>query len=93
MSRLQFERRIVELLEQSPHFQLVIDPLIEVRRVLREQYRRLHKAMERMAEADEVCQLLMTAPGVGSMVALSFRPVSTSQPGSDDRDRWLLTLV
>ena len=36
VTRLQFERRIVELLEQSPHLRLIIDPLLEVRRVLRE---------------------------------------------------------
>jgi transposase len=73
VSRLKFDQRILDLLEQSPHLRLTIEPLLEVRRVLREQYQRLHKAMEQMAQADEVCQLLMTAPGVGSMVALSFR--------------------
>src|SRR4051812_34929381 len=51
VTRLQFERRIIELLEQSPHLQLVIDPLLEVRRVLREQFQRLHTAMERLAES------------------------------------------
>ena len=86
VSRLKFEQRILELLEQSPHLRLVIDPLIEVRRVLREQYRRLHKAMEQMAEADEVCQLLMTAPGVGSMVALSFR-AGVDEPARFGRSR------
>jgi transposase len=73
VARLKFDQRILDLLEQSRHLRLTIEPLLEVRRVLREQYQRLHKAMEQMAEADEVCQLLMTAPGVGSMVALSFR--------------------
>ncbi|WP_146148924.1 transposase [Pseudaminobacter soli (ex Li et al. 2025)] len=86
MSRLKFEPRILELLERSPHLRQVIDPLLEVRRVLREQYQRLHKAMERMAEADDVCQLLMTAPGVGSMVALSFR-AGVDEPGRFGRSR------
>ncbi|ESY89223.1 transposase [Mesorhizobium sp. LNHC229A00] len=86
VTRLQFERRIIELLEQSPHLQLVIDPLLEVRRVLREQFQRLHKAMERLAESDDTCKLLMTAPGVGPMVALSFR-AGVDEPARFSRSR------
>lgn len=62
VTRVKFEQRISELLEQSPHLAVTIIPLLEARRVLREQYQRLHKAMEKMA-----------APGVGPVVALSFR--------------------
>jgi transposase len=86
VTRVKFEQRIIELLEQSPHLRLIIEPLIEVRRVLREQYRRLHKAMEQMAESDDVCQLLMTAPGVGPMVALSFR-AGVDEPARFGRSR------
>ncbi|ESY79827.1 transposase [Mesorhizobium sp. LNHC220B00] len=86
VTRLQFERRIIELLEQSPHLQLVIDPLLEVRRVLREQFQRLHKAMERLAESDDTCKLLMTAPGVGPMVARSFR-AGVDEPARFSRSR------
>ena len=73
VTRVKFEQRISELLEQSPHLAVTIIPLLEVRRVLREQYQRLHKAMEKMATDDGICRLLMTAPGVGPVVALSFR--------------------
>lgn len=63
----QFERRIIELLERSPHLGLIIEPLLEVRRVLQEQFQRLNKAMGWLAESDETCkQLMMKAPGVGS---------------------------
>jgi len=86
VTRLKFEQRILELLEQSPHLRLIIEPLLEVRRVLREQYQRLHKAMEQMAEADDVCQLLMTAPGVGPMVALSYR-AGVDEPSRFGRSR------
>ena len=86
VTRLQFERRIVELLEQSPHLRLIIEPLLEVRRVLREQFQHLHKAMGRLAESDETCKLLMTAPGVGPMVALSFR-AGVDEPARFGRSR------
>ncbi len=72
-TRVRFERRIIELLEQSAHLRLVIAPLLEVRRVLREQFQCLLKAMLQLAESDDTCKLLMTAPGVGPVVALSFR--------------------
>lgn len=86
VTRLQFERRVIELLEQSPHLRLVIDPLLEVRRVLREQFQRLQKAMERMADTDATCKLLMTAPGVGPVVALSFR-AGVDEPARFSRSR------
>jgi transposase len=73
VTRAQFERRTIELLEQYPHLRLVIDPLLEVRRMLREQFQHLHKAVMQLAESDDTCKLLMTAPGVGPVVALSFR--------------------
>jgi transposase len=41
--------------------------------MLREQFQHLHKAMMQLAESDDTCKLLMTAPGVGPVVALSFR--------------------
>lgn len=73
VTRAQYEARVIELLEQRPHLALSVGPLLEVRRVLREQYQRLHKAMERLAADDDICRLLMSAPGVGPLVALTFR--------------------
>jgi transposase len=73
VTRAQYEARVIELLEQKPHLALSAGPLLEVRRVLREQYQRLHKAMERLAADDGICRLLMSAPGVGPLVALTFR--------------------
>ena len=96
VTRLQFERRIVELLEQSPHLRLIVEPLLAVRRVLREQFQHLHKAMERLAESDETCKLLMTAPGVDeptrfgrsrSAPAHFGLTPSRYQSGEIDRDR------
>ncbi|UWQ80766.1 IS110 family transposase [Leisingera sp. S132] len=73
VTRAQFESRVKELLEARPHLALAVTPLLEVRRVLRVQYQHLHKAMHLLAADDPVCRLLMTAPGVGPLVALTFR--------------------
>ncbi len=73
VTRIHFERRIRDLLKTTPHLTATIVPLLQVRRVLHEQYQRLHKEMERMATEDSTCRRLMTAPGVGPVVAMTFR--------------------
>ncbi|OJH43083.1 IS110 family transposase [Paracoccus sp. SM22M-07] len=73
VTRLQFEARVIELIEARPHLTITIAPLLKVRRVLREQYQFLHKAIERLAADDGICRLLMTAPGLGPLVSLTFR--------------------
>ncbi len=54
--------------------------MLTVRRVIREQYVLLHKRMMALAREDEPCRLLMTAPGVGPFVALTYKS-SIEDPG------------
>src|SRR5260370_39705322 len=49
------------------------EPLLMVRRVLREQFSILHRRWLAMVRDDEVCRRLMTVPGVGPVVALTYR--------------------
>jgi transposase len=44
-----------------------------VRRALREQINILHRRVLTIVRADEVCRRLMTVPGVGPVVALTYR--------------------
>jgi len=44
-----------------------------VRRVLREQFAILHRRLLAIVRDDEVCRRLMTTPGVGPVVALTYR--------------------
>src|SRR5438552_6557807 len=44
-----------------------------VRRVLREQFAILHRRLLAIVRGDEVCRRLMTTPGVGAVVALTYR--------------------
>src|SRR5436190_22007851 len=48
-------------------------PLVLVRRVLREQMAVLHRRLLTIVRDDEVCRRLMTMPGVGPVVALTYR--------------------
>lgn len=57
---VKFEARIKELVENVPDLAALVEPLLIVRRVLREQIVILHRR-------------LMTVPGVGPVVALTYR--------------------
>jgi transposase len=51
----------------------LFEPLLVVRRVLREQIAVLHRRLLAIVRNDEVCRRLMTTPGVGPVVALTYR--------------------
>jgi transposase len=70
---VKFEGRIRELLENLPDLAILVEPLLVVRRVLREQIAVLHRRLLAIVRDDEVCQRLMTVPGVGPVVALTYR--------------------
>src|SRR5438067_3187581 len=70
---VKFEARIKELVENLPDLAALVEPLLIVRRVLREQIGILHRRLLAIVRGDDVCRRLMTVPGVGPMVALTFR--------------------
>src|ERR1700752_3227685 len=53
--------------------------LLNVRRVMRQQLAVLHKMLLDTVPDDPVCRRLMTAPGVGAVVALTYR-ATVDQP-------------
>src|SRR3974390_3539734 len=69
----KFEGRIKELIENLPDLAVLVEPLLIVRRVLREQIGVLHRRLLAVVRNDEVCRHLMTTPGVGPVVALTYR--------------------
>jgi transposase len=70
---VKFEARIKELVEDLPDLVALVEPLLVVRRVLREQIGILHRRLLAIVRDDDVCRRLMTVPGVGPVVALSYR--------------------
>ena len=70
---VKFEARIRELVEDLPDLAVLVEPLLVVRRVLREQLGILHRRLLAIVRDDEVCRRLMTIPGVGPVVALTYR--------------------
>ncbi len=70
---VKFEARIKELVENLPDLAILVEPLLVVRRVLREQLGILHRCLLAIVRDDDVCRRLMTVPGVGPVVALTYR--------------------
>jgi transposase len=70
---VKFEDRIRELLADHADLAAIVEPLLIARRVLREQLGVLHRQLLEIVRHDEVCRKLMTTPGVGPVVALTFR--------------------
>ena len=69
----RFEARVKELIENLPDLAVLVEPLLVVRRVLREQLGILHRRLLAVVRDDDVCRRLMTVPGVGPVVALTYR--------------------
>ena len=67
------ECRIRDLVVDQPDLGAISEPLLIARRVLREQLGVLHRRLLAVVRQDEVCRRLMTVPGVGPVVALTFR--------------------
>ena len=69
----RFEARVKELIENLPDLAMLVEPLLIVRRVVREQLGILHRRLLAVVRDDDVCRRLMTVPGVGPVVALTYR--------------------
>ena len=69
---LAFERRATAHLATRPDLVPVVAPLLDAWRAARAQVARHDRAVRAIVRADPPCRLLMTAPGVGHLTALSF---------------------
>jgi transposase len=70
---VKFEARIKELVQKLPDLADLVEPLLIVRGVLRQQLGILHRRLLAIVRDDAVCRRLMTVPGVGPVVALTYR--------------------
>ena len=59
---VKFEARIKELVENLRDLAVLVEPLLVVRRVLREQFVILHRRLLAIVRDDAVCRRLMTTP-------------------------------
>ena len=93
VSKGRFALRIRELVTGQAMLERVIEPMLQAREALRAEYQALHRAMLGIVREDPTCRRLMTVPGVGALVAITFTSASTTRAGSRDPERWALTSV
>jgi transposase len=77
--RGRWDAGVREAVAGHPSLLQILDPLLIARRVLREQLILLDKRVRDAARVDHVCRRLMTTPGVGAIVAMTFR-AAVDQP-------------
>jgi transposase len=73
VSRGRFEARIRELVDGHAMLEKVIGAMSQARAALWNEFTRLHRETLKIARADPVCRRLTSAPGVGALVAVTYR--------------------
>jgi transposase len=80
VSKGRFAARIGELIAGHEMLEAVVGAMLQAREGLRAEFVRLHRRMLAIVRGDAVCRRLMTAPGVGALVAITFE-TAVDDPG------------
>jgi transposase len=67
-----FPARVIELLRERSRLFAVVRPMLNVREALCQQCAVLHKMLLQSVRANTVCRRLLSVPGVGPVVALTY---------------------
>jgi transposase len=67
-----FEARACELAAGHPMLERIIGAMLKARAGVRAEYGVLHRELLKLVRANEICRRLMTVPGVGAVVAITF---------------------
>jgi transposase len=78
-----FEARVLELLAKRSRLLAMVRPMLTARAALRQQCEVLHRMVLKAVRASAVCRRLLSVPGVGPIVALTYAT------GVDDPARFL----
>jgi transposase len=68
-----FEGRIRELVTGQAMLEQIAAAMLTTRASLQAQYAKLHKALLKIVRQDTVCRKMMSAPGVGPVVAMTYK--------------------
>src|ERR671932_345048 len=72
VSKGRFAARVRELATGQPMLERVVEPMLRARDALRSEYLTLHRVVLAIVREDAVCRRLMSVPGVGALVAVTF---------------------
>ena len=73
ISKGRFEARVLELVEGHSLLAEIMAPMLRVRETLRKEFTALHRQVLAVARACPITRRMMTAPGVGPVVALTVK--------------------
>ena len=77
----------MELIADDPILLAITEPMLRVRQVLLEEFERLDRLCQQLAQRDPVCRRLMTVPGIGPISATAIAalapPAETFAKGRD----------
>jgi transposase len=88
VSKGRFAARVRELTIGHAILERITEPMLRVRDALWTEYAKLHGEMLAIVKPDPVCRRLMTVPGAGALVAITFRS-AVDDPGRFARSRVL----
>src|SRR4051812_7980546 len=72
ISKGQFAARVRTLVAGHTMLERIAQAMLQAREALQMEFGKLHRAMLAIVRGDEVCRRLMTVPGVGALVAVTF---------------------
>jgi transposase len=73
VSRSKLPARIRELAAGHAMLERIVEPLLTAREAMWREFAKLHREVLVIVKADQVCRRLMTVPGVGAVVSLTYR--------------------
>ena len=82
----RFEARVRELVAGQRTLEGLAGPMLRARAALCAEYAAVHREVLRIVRADADCRRMMTAPGVGAIVAVTFK-AAVDDPGRFKRSR------
>ena len=88
VSKGRFATRVRELAAGHLMLERITEPMLRARAALRTEYAKLHGEMLAVVKPDPACRRLMTVPGVGALVAITFKS-AVDNPGRFARSRVL----
>jgi transposase len=80
VSRGKLAARIRELVAGHAMLEKIVEPLLAAREAMWHEFDKLHREVLAIVKADEVCRRLMTVPGVGAVVSLTYK-AAVDDPG------------
>ena len=86
VTKAGFEARVRALVDGQPMLRRVADARLAARAALRVHFDTLHRQMPAVVREDPVCHRLMTVPGVGARVAVTFKS-AVDDPGRFTRSK------